>query len=199
MSEPTGDITQAVRRQAAGDDDAPRDLESLLEPCLLHLLRQIRQRISGPLRARIDSQAVINAAFNSFLTGVRRQEYPLLKNREDVKKVLTKIVHRTLTDEIRWHKRRRRDPALEVRDETGLPQNLAAAPGPEAALLAGDLAAWLAEKFASLHIEDETSIRIVELRLEGLPKADIAEQLRLSVGQVRKILRQLRQRWDEEA
>jgi RNA polymerase sigma factor (sigma-70 family) len=198
MLQESGDITRAVRRWSEGDADAPRDLESLLEPFLLQLLRQIRRRITRPLQARIDSQAIVNAALNSFLTGVRKQEFPLLKNRQDVKKVLTLLVRRTLTDEVRRHTRAKRDPSLEVRDATGLPQNVTAPSDPDAALLAGDLTVWLQEKLASLHIEDETTIRIVELRLEGLPNADIADQLGLSLGQLRKVLRQLRQRWDED-
>jgi RNA polymerase sigma factor (sigma-70 family) len=199
MSEPTGDITQALRRLSHGDGNAPGELESLLKPFLLQMLRWIRRRISGPLQARIDSQALLNAALNSFPTGVRKQEFPLLKNRDDVKKLLREIVRGTLTDEVRRQKRIKRSPDREVRDETGRPQNIAAPADPGTALLAGDLAAWLEEKFASLHIEDETTIRIVELRLEGLPNADIADQLGLSVSQVRKILRLLRERWDEEA
>src|SRR5206468_671629 len=115
-----------------------------LEPFLLELIRQVQNRVAGPLIPRIDAEEIVFAALKSLLTGVRKEEFPALANHENVMALLNELVSRTLSDAIRHTKRKKRTPCREERSEHGVPRDVAAPP--QAALLAADLAEWV-EKF----------------------------------------------------
>lgn len=189
-----GDITHAVERWRRGDAAAQFDLERWLHPFLLHLIHLVRRRVDTPLQARIDSEGVVYAALNSFLTGVRKDEFPVLENRDDIKKILTTLVRRTLSDEVRWNNRERRSPTREVASADGQPRDAAV---PETAALADDLAAWLEKLVAVLRQHDERAIEIVRLSLEGLSNVDIAGQLGLGLRRVQLLKKQMCEHWDE--
>lgn len=190
-----GHITEAVVRWRQGDADAQFELERLLHPFLLHLIHRVHQRIAGtPLQTRIDSEGVVYEALHSFLTGIRKDEFPVLACRDDVKKVLTTLVQRTLSDAVRWNNREQRCPAREVASEDGQPRQALAAP--EATDIVSDVAGWLEKLVAVLRRHDERAIDLVRLSLEGLSNADIAQQLGLGIRRVQVLKQQLRACWD---
>jgi DNA-directed RNA polymerase specialized sigma24 family protein len=191
-----GEITEAVQRWRQGDADAQFDLERWLHPFLLHLMDRVHQRVAGTaLQARIDSEGVVYAALHSFLTGVRKDEFPELACRDDVKKILTILVSRTLSDAVRWNSRQRRSPAREVACDEGIPPQAVTAPA--VVELEDDLAAWMEKMIGVLRRHDERAISIVRLSLEGLSNTDIAEELGLGIRRVQILKQQLKDRWDQ--
>jgi len=183
-----GSITDAVRRWKNGDQDAQFELVSRLRPLLVELLELVRRHRAPSLQARIDSEAVVNQALHSFLTGVRQGEFPLLQNRQDACKLLTALVVRTLNDEIRWHKRQKRDVSREQASAEGRPEQLPD-PRPPDPEVAADLTGWLEKLLAALRPVHEKAIEIVKLSLEGLTNYDIASQVGLGLRRV-QVLKQ---------
>jgi DNA-directed RNA polymerase specialized sigma24 family protein len=191
-----GEITEAVQRWRQGDAAAQFDLERWLHPFLLHLMDRVHHRLAGTaLQARIDTEGVVYAALHSFLTGVRKDEFPEVACRDDVKKILTTLVSRTLSDAVRWNSRQRRSPAREVACDEGLPRQAAAVPA--VADLEEDLAAWLEKMIGVLRRHDERAISIVRLSLEGLSNTDIAQEMGLGIRRVQVLKQQLKDRWDQ--
>lgn len=194
-----GHITEAVARWRQGDGDAQFELERWLQPFLLQLIHRVHQRIAGtPLQARIDSEGVVYEALHSFLTGVRKDEFPVLESRDDVKKILTTLVQRTLSDAVRWNNREQRCPAREVASTDGQPRQSFAEASKTAEVI-DDLADWLEKMVAVLRRHDERAIDLVRLSLEGLSNADIAQQLGLGIRRVQVLKQQLRACWDRAA
>lgn len=190
-----GSITHDVLRWRDGDRRAQFDLERDLRPFLLRLVRRVGRRLDTPLKARIDSQGVVYAALHSFLTGVRKNEFPALDHRGHVKKVLTRLVARTLGDAVRWHRRAKRTPEREVPAADGAPGNLPARAdvGPVVA----DIAGWLDRFEAAVCPVHRKAPVILELSLKGLTNADIARRLGLGLRAVQLVKQQMAARWEE--
>jgi hypothetical protein len=108
-----GSITEALERWKQGDDAAQFDLERELTPVLAEMIRRVRRHVASPLKARIDSEAIVYQAFKSCLTGLRKDEFRALNNRADLAKLLKTLVDRALTSQIRGHRRHKRTPYLE--------------------------------------------------------------------------------------
>jgi len=194
-------VGQAVHRLEEGELDAQFPLVSMLQPFLDLLLSLVRRRRGAALQARIDSQAVVNDALNSFLTGVPKHEFPLLENREQVKKVLTTLVLTTLSDEVRKHRRQKRTPVREQASAGGRPEDLPDPKtiGPVADTLRADLAPWLEEVVEELRSEHERAIDIIELSYQGLSNNDIARKVGLGVRRVQLLKRQMYDRLRQKA
>lgn len=188
----SGSITEDLKRWKEGDENAQFDLQHKLRGLLLDLLRLVRRRVNAPLKARIDSQGVVNAAWNSFLTGVQKDEFPILESRANIKAILTDLVLRTLGDEIRWHQRQKRNPEREQPSASGQPQHL-----PDAASMASELTSWLEKLEEAVQPLHEKAIEIVEGTLNGLSNNDLARQLGLTLGQVQRLKKKMRQRWQD--
>jgi DNA-directed RNA polymerase specialized sigma24 family protein len=185
-------ITDALQRWREGDENAQIDLEIKLRGLLLDLLRLVRRRVNAPLKARIDSQGVVNAAWNSFLTGIRKDEFPILASRANVRAILTDLVKRTLGDEIRWHTRQKRSPEREEPSEAGQPNHL-----PDADSMTPDLTAWLDNLEEVVCPVHEKAIEIVEGSLNGLSNNDLARQLGLTLGNVQRLKKKMHLRWQD--
>jgi DNA-directed RNA polymerase specialized sigma24 family protein len=195
----TGPITAALERWRGGDLAAQFDLERALLPYLRELIELVRRQLDDPLRARIDSHAVVNDALKSFLSGVPKGEFPALSNHEEVRRLLRAIVLRALKDEVRFHRRQRRNPYR----ERGGAEALAALPDRKerataADALAGEHAAWLEKFLAVVRPVHRKAIEIVKLRLEGRSKVEIKEELGLGLRTVQEIIKKVRQAWEAE-
>jgi RNA polymerase sigma factor (sigma-70 family) len=190
-----GEITKAVGRWKLGDDDAQFDLVRQLQPFLFELIDHVRDHLNGRLKPRIDEEAVVNAALKSFLSGVRKDQFPLLTNRENVKKLLHKLVRQTLTDDIRRESRQKRDAYRDERNETGVSADVPTAP--DTATLAEDLTALRKKLEAVLRSVHPKAIDIMELAAKDMSNADIARQLGLGVRNVQVIRKKMKERWDE--
>jgi len=186
----SGPITTALERWKHGDRNAQFDLEREMLPYLQQLIDFVRRRRDNPLKPRIDSHAVVNAALKSFLSGIPKEEFPDLKNHEDARKVLMCIVRRALTDEIRFHTRKSRTPEIE---EPGGAEALAAPPENKEADVA-----WLETFLDRVRPVHQRAIDIVKLRLAGRTNREIGEELGLAPRTVQNILKNMRQAWGQE-
>jgi DNA-directed RNA polymerase specialized sigma24 family protein len=196
-----GSITGAIHGLKQGNPEAQVDLERKLQPFLLELIALVRRHRDRPLQARIDSEGVVYHALHSFLTGVARDEFPVLESRVDVKKILTTLVRRTLCDEVRWHKRGVRTPDREHPSPDGQPRHLADPRDvrPEADALVPDVTAWMENVLAVLRPVHEKAIEIVELSFKGLSNSDIARQVGLGVRRVQVLKKDMYRLLQENA
>lgn len=192
-----GPITIALDRCKQGDPQGALDLERELRPFLLDMIRRVRRHVQGPLQARIDSHGIVYEALNSFLTGIAKEEFPALRNREEVCRVLTALIDRTLRDEVRWHRRLKRTPYLEQPLDSPMTQALADAKerGTAAGGMTPDLAAWLEKLLATVRPVHKKAIEIVSLSLEGHSNQEIREALGLGLSTVQEIKRRMYQAW----
>lgn len=186
----TSSITRAVQDWRDGDDRGAFDLDRLLRAELLVL---VRSRRAGHLRARIDSEGVVNAALKSFLSGVAKDEFPQVNNRHDVRQLLAWFVMCVLKDEIRQLRTKKRN----LHREAGLDACTSATsrePSPEESARA--LEYWV--KFPDVvRLVDEKAIDILELRLEGLNNTQIADKLDLGVRMVQQIIQRMVNAWEQ--
>lgn len=194
-----GPITQALAGCERGDAGAQINLVEALEPFLAGMIRLVRQRVDAPLKARIDSLGVVNEALNSFLTGLQKQEFPNLQDREGVKRTLATLVERTLIDHVRRHRRGKRSAYAEEGDAG----QQATASQPDLAGTENDvgpyLAAWLDEFVAAVRPVHAKAIDIVRLSLEGLDNEEIAREVGLSERYVQVLKKTMYDDWQRGA
>jgi hypothetical protein len=185
-----GPITTALERWRQGDPDAQYDLHRELLPFLVQLTELVRRKRAGPLRARIDTQGVINDGLKSLFSGIPKGEFPALYNHEDVQKLLRTIVMRALTDKVRFHLRKGRTPYREQRD------------GAEALKAAQSLSVpfeiWLEDFLAAVRPVHEKAIDIVSLRLQGQTNLEIAHELGLGPRTVQLIVHEMNEAWKQK-
>lgn len=186
----THSITHAVQDWRDGDERGALALDRLLRAELLSFVRKHR---SPHFRGRIDSEAVFNAALKSFLSGVVKDEFPLLRDRRDVRRLMMRFASCVLKDEVRWLRTEKRNSAR----DTDLAASLVVAscePTPEQSAMAREY--W--EKFPEVvRRVDERAMDILELRLEGLNNTQIADKLGLGVRMVQKIVQRMVEAWDQ--
>jgi DNA-directed RNA polymerase specialized sigma24 family protein len=196
----SGPITHAVERcKQQQDSEALHELERALQPFLQEMIRLVRRRRKTALQARVDSQAIINAALHSFIKGVGSRQFPQLQNQEDVKRVLTTLVVRTLLNEVAWNHSQQRDVAREQRlDEDGmrgLPEK--ASSGDATRLLDPTFADWLEAFLAVVEGVHPKAENIVCLSLEGYANEEIAARLGLSTRWVQRTKQAMRAAWEK--
>ena len=186
-------IADALDRWREGDEMAAFQLDRILRAELLGLVRAKR---SPQFRGRIDSEAIVNAAMKSFLSGIRNDEFPMVQGRADVKRLLAHFAICVLKDQIRAAGALRRD----VRREVGMSSEHAAviagasAPSPEEELLAVEYL----EKFADIvRDQHESAIEILELSLEGMTPNQIAEVVGLRPRTIQKLIADMIAAWEE--
>lgn len=196
-----GPITDALEHWKQGNDDAQFDLERALRPFLRDMLRFIRRHREALLIPRIDSEGVIYAALNSFLTGARKDEFPAMQNQEEVRKVLTTLIIRTLHDEIKWHTAQKRTPHREQPSENHDELFGATAKGQQAQAGSSpsELAGWLENFLNVMRRVHPNAIDIVTLRIEGLTNQEIKDELGLGLRRVQMIIQDMRMAWEEAA
>jgi DNA-directed RNA polymerase specialized sigma24 family protein len=186
----THSITHAVQDWRNGDEHGAFELDRLLRAELLAFIRRHR---NPRYRARIDSEAVFNAALKSFLSGVVKDEFPMLRDRRDVQRLMMRFASCVLKDEVRWLQTRKRDPAREV-DMAASLVVASCEPTPDQSVMAREY--W--EKFPDVvRRVDERAMEILELRLEGLNNTQIADRLGLGVRMIQKIVQRMVEAWDE--
>jgi DNA-directed RNA polymerase specialized sigma24 family protein len=194
---PPEGVTERLIELASRDvPDAQIDLERQLRGLLLELVRYVKQHRAPIYNARIDSQGIPNEVFNSFLTGLRKHEFPYVRNREDVRKLLYAMVKKVLAQAIRDGGRQRRDPRREVHDEELL-QDLKAPPAsPNAEGLARfgpEIQGFLEDIEEMICRVHPMAMTILEKSLEGSTNSEIASELGLGLGTIAYIKKLMRQ------
>ena len=165
-----------------------------MRPFLLQLIDRVSRHLDPALKARIDSVGVVNDAWNSFLTGLAKEEFLDLPDRGAIRRLLTALVARALRDEIRRHKRHKRSPYREQGSGQGRPE---ACPGPPTETPAAEVAAWLEQFEKIVRSVHPKAIDIVRLSLEGLSNNEIKDELDLGLRTVQVIRRHMKRAWDK--
>lgn len=171
--------------QVRGGDE--RAADELFHRYLERLTRLARTRLSPRLAARTDPEDIVLSAWRSFFVGARAGRYALRRS-GDLWRLLASIVMHKLYHAARRHAAGVRSVAAE------LPGSAAAAlpdarrePTPEEALALAD------EVQAVMKQLDAFKRRVLELRLQGEPLAEIAADTGRSERTVRRTLAELRQ------
>jgi hypothetical protein len=180
-----------VQRDFVSEEKLPALLERMLAP--------IRRSRDTPLQFDIDSLRIVEAALQDFLPGGLDSTRAPDLDWESLISALNMLIDTILLPE-------KSDPSVEPAphgSEQAIRANEGAA-GEEADLsphqnFSHPLAAWLDSLFTVLRNVDNRSFEILSLRLEGFQDRDISEKLGTGLRLVKRITREMRFNWKEEA
>ncbi len=186
-SEPTKSFKTLIDSAAAGSEDA---VTRIVDEYGYAILQVVRARLSPRLRRRFDSQDLVQAVWMSFFRhrhvlnqfGTAEELIAWLKTMS-ANKVIDEC-RRSLTSQKRDARRERGVDTWRLHSLDDVPSNRQT---PSA-----DLAQ--AEQLEALEPRQR---RMVSLRLAGATHAEIAEELGVSEGTVRRAFRRLRERESE--
>lgn len=172
-----------------GDGDAA---DRIVSEYTAALVAVARRQIGPRLGRRVDAEDVVQSTYRSLFVRLQRGEFELA-NGEDLWRLLVTIVLNKVRRQARFHRAARRNLDRESSVVTEEGQGIEASapseePTPEeAALLVDELQHFL----ASLSDRDRP---IVELRLQGLSSAEIAQETGRAERSVRRVLEHIRKR-----
>lgn len=163
--------------------------EALFARYFERLIALARSRLSPRLIGRTDPEEIALSAYRSFFVEAREGRYALNRG-GDLWRLLSSIAKHKLLRQVRHHRADRRSVDFEVPfDRVDEGRHLGRQPEPtpeEAAALADEV-----ERVLS-HL-DHFGKRVLELRLQGLPLSEIAEDTGRSERSVRRSLAQIRE------
>jgi DNA-directed RNA polymerase specialized sigma24 family protein len=193
----TGSITLWIGRLKDGDPDASARLWELY---FRQMAEVARKRLGGTSRAVADEEDVALSAFDSFCRGAGQGRFPLLRDRDDLWRLLVVITARKAIDLVEHNRSARRgggrvqgESALDGAAEGGMDQ----VPGREAA---PEFVAQVNEQLRRLlDVLGEPQLRqIAWWKLEGHANEEIAARLDCALRTVERKLRRIRQLWSAE-
>jgi RNA polymerase sigma factor (sigma-70 family) len=201
-SQGEGSITRWIADLKSGRDSAA---PHLWERYFERLVRLARKRLRKDRRARTveDEQDAALSAFDSFCRGVDRGRFSRLTDRDDLWRLLVVITVRKALDQIERQGAAKRGsdrlvgefPLFDDGDDPGcdpLDRFLSSEPTPEFAAMINDQHRWLRDA-----LRDATLCQVLDLRLEGYSREEIAERLGCAVSSVKRKLDVIRQTWLE--
>ncbi len=195
----SGSVTSWISLLKEGDQEAS---QKLWERYFARLVRLAHARlISSPRRsAEADEEDAALSAFDSFCRGAAQGRFPLLKDRDDLWRLLVVITARKVADQRVRQGRQKRgagrvltESAL-VGSESGWQEGLDAIIGHDPT---PEFAAMIAEQFDRLlEVLGDDAIRQIAIwRLEGYTKDEIARRLECSPRTVAYKLEFIRKKW----
>jgi RNA polymerase sigma factor (sigma-70 family) len=201
-SDGEGSVTRWIGDLRSGGDSAA---QRLWERYFQRLVRLARKKLQNGRRARTveDEEDAALSAFDSFCRGVDRGRFPRLADRNDLWRLLVVLTVRKALDQIQRQGAARRggdrrvgdfDPLGSGDEPDGDPLDrlLSSEPTPE-------FAAMVAEEHRRLRdaLGDAALCRVLDLRLEGYTREEIAEEMGCAVATVKRRLETIRQIWLE--
>jgi DNA-directed RNA polymerase specialized sigma24 family protein len=196
-----GSVTRWIGDLRSGGDSAAQLLWERYFERLVRLARKKLQNGRGS-RAAEDEEDAALSAFDSFCRGVDRGRFPLLTDRDDFWRLLVVLTLRKACDQIQRRSASKRGGGVQVGesppiggDDRGgdpLDQYLSGEPTPE-------LAAIFAEQHRRLRdaLGDATLRQVLDLRLEGCTREEIAETTGFALSSVKRKLDVIRRIWLE--
>jgi RNA polymerase sigma factor (sigma-70 family) len=198
-----GSVTRWIGDLKSGGDSAAQHLWERYFQRLVHLARRTL-RNGRRARAVEDEEDAALSAFDSFCRGVDRGRFPRLTDRNDLWRLLVVLTVRKAIDQIERQGAARRGGDRRVRDFDApgggehlggdpLDRFLSDEPTPE-------FAAMVAEEHRRLRdaLGDAALCRVLDLRLEGYTRDEIAEEMGCAVATVKRRLKTIRQTWLED-
>lgn len=199
MSDTSHEIETLMARVRAGDESATSEL---WHQYFERLVRVAASRLPGNLRRVGDEEDIALSAFNSFVAGVKEDQFPELRNPDNLWGLLMTLTTRKLTAHMRRQTRQKRGGG-QVRGESvficpdGEPR------GGISDAVSGDespsIQMELNEACEALlnGLEDEQLRQIAVMRMDGFLVDEIAERLELSKRAVERRLQLIRKIWAE--
>ncbi len=190
----TDSITHWIRQLGTANHDAAAQLWGTYESRLLSLAAA---HLSKAVRRVSDPEDVVASVFESFFERAAQGALPPDANRDDLWRLLSKIVQYKAVSHTRREMSLKRGAGRRVDavSSDGERDRLAELPAAE---LTPDVAAEVAETVDGiLSILDEQQREIIRLKLEGYLDREIAERLGVSVPTIERRLRLIRGQWKD--
>jgi DNA-directed RNA polymerase specialized sigma24 family protein len=197
-----GSVTCWIGDLKVGGDSAAQHFWERYFDRLVQLARKKLQAVRHRSRVEDEEDAALSA-FDSFCRGVARGQFPLLTDRDDLWRLLVVLTVRKALNQARRHTTEKRgggklvgESSLPGGDEgqrVGLDQLAGDEPSPE-------FAAMVAEQYRSLRdvLGDDSLRQVLDLKLEGYEREEIAARLGCTVRTVTRKLDVIRQTWLRE-
>lgn len=190
----TDSITQWIRQLGAANDDAAAQIWGTYESRLLSLAAT---HLSKAVRHVSDPEDVVASVFESFFERAAQGALPADAHRDDLWRLLSKIVQYKAISHTRREMRRKRGGGRRVDAVSfdGERDLLAESPTPD---LSPDVAAEVADTVDGiLSLLDDQQREIIRLKLEGFLDREIAERLSVSIPTIERRLRLIRSQWKD--
>jgi RNA polymerase sigma-70 factor (ECF subfamily) len=186
MPGPSSDENDLVRRLREGSDTAAREV---FDRYVARLLGLARRRLGPRMNSRLDPEDVVQSVFRTFFSRMKNDQFQIGAE-DDLFKLLVQITVRKTLRQIAHHRAARRDPGQEAPQGSDaqelLMQAMGAEPTPETVVTFMD---QLEHFLRQLPDQDR---QILELRLQGLTTAEIAEKLGTYDRKVRRVMERIR-------
>jgi DNA-directed RNA polymerase specialized sigma24 family protein len=196
-----GSVTCWIGDLKAGGDSAAQHLWERYFHRLVHLARA-SLRAAHRAGAIADEEDAALSAFDSFCRGAARGQFPDLADRDGLWRLLVVITLRKVKGQVKRQGAQRRGGGRLLGESAriggaaaevgGLDRLAGDEPGPE-------LAAMVVDEYRRLRdgLKGEALRRVLDLRLEGYTRAEIAQSLGCSERTVKRKLELIREAWLE--
>jgi DNA-directed RNA polymerase specialized sigma24 family protein len=197
--QPDGSVTRWIGDLKAGGDSAAQHLWERYFHRLVHLARA-RLRSARRAGAIEDEEDAALSAFDSFCRGAAGGRFPQLADRDDLWRLLVVITVRKVLGQLERQGARKRGGGrlagesvligAKVAEGGGLDQIAAYEPSPE-------LAAQVVDEYRRLRgsLRTEALRQVLDLRLEGFTREEIAQRLGCAERAVKRKLDVIREVW----
>jgi DNA-directed RNA polymerase specialized sigma24 family protein len=195
-----GSVTRWIGDLRAGGDSAAQHLWERYFDRLVHLARNKVRAVPRRGAAEDEEDAALSA-FDSFCRGVGRGQFPRLADRDDLWRLLVVLTLRKACDQLERQGAAKRgggqvvgESALcgadDERGGAGLDRFVGDEPTPE-------FAALVADQYRRLRdgLGDDSLRQVLDLRLEGYSREEIAGRLGCAVRTVTRKLDVIRETW----
>jgi RNA polymerase sigma factor (sigma-70 family) len=152
-----------------------------------------------------DEEDVVLEAFDSFCRRAKAKQFPDLKDRNDLWRLVVRITERKAYDQVRAQTRKKRgygkvagESVFAKRGDSSAHNGLQETPGPEPT---PEFAAEMVESVGRLFemLDDDELRQIAQYKLEGYTNEEIGEAIGRSLPTVERRLKMIREIWKHEA
>jgi DNA-directed RNA polymerase specialized sigma24 family protein len=197
-----GSVTRWIGDLKSGGDSAA---QHLWERYFERLVRLARKKLQNDRRPRTveDEEDAALSAFDSFCRGVDLGRFPRLADRDDLWRLLVVLTVRKALDQIERQGAAKRIGPHQVGEFTPLDDGDNLAGDPLDRFLSSEptpeFAAMVTEQHRRLRdaLGDAALCQVLDLRLEGYTREEIAEKMGCAVSSVKRKLDMIRQAWLE--
>ena len=201
MSGTDDTVSQWIDGLRAGDEAAAA---KLWERYYRRLVGLACKKLGGAPRRTADEEDIVLSAFQSFCQRARNDQFPDLRDRNDLWHLIVRITERKAFDQLRAQTRKKRGSGL-VAGESVFVDPRASDGGDGIAGVAGpeptpEFAAEMVEAIDGLFdlLDDEELRRIALRKLEGYSSEEIAAEIGRSLPTVERRLKMIREIWKED-
>jgi DNA-directed RNA polymerase specialized sigma24 family protein len=193
-------FADALRRVRSGDEQA---ITELWDQYFQRLVRLAAKRLPTNLRRVGDEEDIALSAFNSFIAGIRRDQFPDLSGPDNLWGLLITLTGRKVNAHLRHQTRQKRGGGAvrgeSVFMETDETEKSPGIGGVSSETMTADLHVELEEACGELldRLPDPQLRQIAVMRMDGFLVDDIAERLGISKRATERRLQLIRRTWSE--